>query len=268
MKHQRNAWLSCANSLRCQCLSSNQIKMIAVVCMVIDHFQKTVIGQIYMTFINNFPLEQRTALYTGPLAVLDSVMLFVGAIAFPLFCCMLAEGYQHTHSKPKFLLRLALFALISELPFDYGFFDGPIPYFQNVFFTFVIGVATLMLLDFLQEKIPSKWLSIPVQAVAVAVILFLAEEKVRGDYGGYGVSCIILLYYLRKYRILQMAALVLLTWWITPQRLAPMVVAMAIYALYNGQRGKMNLKYFFYWFYPAHILLFYAGGLFVRWLGR
>lgn len=268
MNQQRNAWLSCANSLRCQCLSSNQIKMIAVVCMVVDHLQKTVIAQVYMTFVNELPVEQRMALLTGPLAVLDSVLLFVGAIAFPLFCCMLAEGYQHTHSKPKFLLRLALFALISELPFDYGFFDGPIPYFQNVFFTFAIGVATLMLLEFLQEKIPSKWLSIPVQAVALAVILFLAEEIVRGDYGGYGVSCIILLYYLRKYRILQMAALVLLTWWIEPQRLVPMVLAMAIYALYNGQRGKMNLKYFFYWFYPAHILLFYAGGLFVRWLGR
>ena len=86
MNQQRNAWLSCANSLRCQCLSSNQIKMIAVVCMVIDHLQKTVITQVYRTFVSELPVEQRMALLTGPLAVLDSVLLFMGAIAFPLFC--------------------------------------------------------------------------------------------------------------------------------------------------------------------------------------
>lgn len=42
----------------------------------------------------------------------------ISRIAFPVFAFMTVEGYFHTHNLKKYMLRLLLFALISEIPFD------------------------------------------------------------------------------------------------------------------------------------------------------
>ena len=110
---------------RIQCLSGNQIKMIAVVCMFIDHFWAV----FYITFsrlvIN--PMLQAGLMTFEQAEILLGIYNFfrsIGRIAFPLFCFAFAEGYAHTHSKGRYLLRLALFALISEVPFDITFQFG------------------------------------------------------------------------------------------------------------------------------------------------
>lgn len=41
-----------------------------------------------------------------------------GRIAFPIFAFMIVEGYFHTHNFEKYVQRLFLFALLSEIPFD------------------------------------------------------------------------------------------------------------------------------------------------------
>lgn len=66
----------------------------------------------------------------------------IGTIAFPLFCFLLAEGFQHTKSRKRYIGLMFVFALISEIPFDIGFFseysrmEGTFPFYfkyQNVF---------------------------------------------------------------------------------------------------------------------------------------
>lgn len=257
---------------RFQCLSGNQIKMIAVVCMFIDHFWAV----FYITFsrlvIN--PMLQAGLMTFEQAEILLGIYNFfrsIGRIAFPLFCFAFAEGYAHTHSKGRYLLRLALFALISEVPFDITFQFGGGPegwseeiarhwpmYWrhQNVFFTFLLAFSGLWLMEKAASLVKWKPLAFLLQCGVAFVVCYLAEFKVRGDYDGFGVFFIFVAYFLRKNRIVQTAGLILATLLFNPGcEPIPFAIALVLMLLYNGQRGQRNLKYFFYWFYPVHIAL-------------
>ena len=95
------------------------------------------------------------------------------------------------------------------------------------------------------------------QCVAVCTICFLAEEVVYCDYGGFGVFLIVLLYILRKNRVYQILGMILLPLFVYIPRPISYVVSIMIISLYDGERGKRNMKYFFYVFYPAHIIGLY-----------
>ena len=74
-----------------------------------------------------------------------------GRLAFPIFAFMAVEGYFHTHSFRKYALRLALFAVLSEVPFDlmYGgtwFY----PVHQNVIWTLLLGLLGIHLMETVQ----------------------------------------------------------------------------------------------------------------------
>ena len=96
------------------------LKLIAVVTMLIDH-----IGYIF------FP----RVLW----------LRFIGRCAFPIYAFLLVQGYRHTHSVGKYLGRLALFSILSEVAFDLAFFRS-FPYWgdQNVYFTLALGLGTVL----------------------------------------------------------------------------------------------------------------------------
>ncbi len=254
---------------RVQCLSGYTLKVIAVVCMVIDHFGKTI-----WTAVLRFVLDPMIGAGVLPASMgtwgfwlYKSIMVPIGAVAFPLFAFALVEGYCHTRSKKRYALRLSVFALLSEIPFDLAFFEPFFWHYQNVFVTFLMGLGTMALLEYF-EKLQKPILGRLLQVITIASMCALAEFVVNGDYGGYGIFLISVLYLLRKNRMYQLAGMTLIPLIVYNRHPISYFTAIVLIALYNGQRGKMNLKYFFYWFYPAHILLFYAGRLFVRWLGR
>lgn len=269
-----------------QCLSGNQIKIIAAICMFIDHFSKTVwkaiVNVIIVPMCGSGQLSWKVfegpvrignmVIQNGPLVLADQVFDFIGAIAFPLFCCMFVEGYQHTKSKKRYVCRLALFAVISELPFDITFFRteanlrNTYPFYwgyQNVFVTFLVAMCALLAIDQLQ-KLRCKPLSVLLQGIFIGGITLLAQYVIRGDGRGYGVFLIILLYLLRKSRIWQIAGVLLLRVIVFQSIPASLAAALVLFLLYNGQRGQWNMKYFFYVFYPAHILLVYGLEMLVR----
>lgn len=260
-----------AGVARFRCLTGNQIKLVAVVCMFVDHISKILLTSVAMNIWNPMlrsgGISPEVCEYAFALA--DAVAYPIGAVAFPLFCYMFVEGYQHTSSRKKYVLRLAAFALISEIPFDLAFFSGfskvagtwPLYWhYQNVFFTFLLGMCALTLIDVL-GKIPQKVLSVSLQCAAVAGVCALSEFVVHADYEGYGVFLIVLFYVLRKYRVLQALGPLAATFIIYNRYPGSLLAAMLLILLYNGKRGRRDLKYFFYVFYPAHIYLLHLADM-------
>ncbi len=221
-----------------------QLKWIAVLTMVVDH-----IGAVL------FP----------------DVLLFryIGRTAFPVFCFLLAEGFFHTRSVGRYLLRLGVFALLSEIPYDLAFHQKCFDFqHQNVFFTLSIGLGMMYVLSKCGTSLE--------KGVYVLLAMWLANALCT-DYSFKGVLLIAVFYFLRGYRMAELLAGAgwnfLWNWQIQGFG----AVAMLPIALYGGEKGESLFarhfekksraaagaartvsQYFFYFFYPAHLLVLAA----------
>ena len=140
-------------------LTAAGVKTIAMICMFIDHAAASVYqglfyskifsgGSFFDEGVNFF--DALTANINAPLYLL---LRAIGRISFPIYCFFIVEGLKYTHSRWKYLLRLIIFALISEIPFDMAIF-GRVIYasYQNVYFTLALGLAMIWMIDALWEK--------------------------------------------------------------------------------------------------------------------
>lgn len=235
-------------------LSSNALKIIACACMVTDHA-----GIVFMG--NN------------------CIMRAVGRLAFPIFAFLLVQGLLHTSNVRRYLLRLGIFALVSELPFDLAMHDTIwYPEAQNIFFTLTVGLFAIYALE--SRDSIGRW------RVEIALAAALLAEFLRFDYGMAGVGIIIMFYLFDKERssisgkdggdmvhacpgadartglyyswkqnleIVVLSSLVYILCLGMNQMYA--LLAMIPVNMYSGERGRMKLKHFFYLFYPLHLLL-------------
>lgn len=227
-------------------LSGAAIKKIAILSMLIDHIGAGVLAR-YM-IIRRIPFDVTEE---SGLGFLYCLMRWIGRIAFPIFCFLLVEGFEHTGNRIKYAQRLFAFCLISEIPFDL-LFSGDILefHYQNVFFTLFIG---LLFMCASRAAALRAW-----NGVWKAFFCFLAlltgmylADFLHTDYGAKGVLAIALLYLFRRNRAMQLAAGCVAFSWELPAPAAFLPIA-----FYNGARGR-QIKYFFYIFYPAHLLLLY-----------
>ena len=120
----------------------------------------------------------------------------VGRIAFPIFAFMAVEGYFHTHNLKKYLLRMLIFAVISEIPFDlmYGgtwFY----PVHQNVIWTLMMGLVGIHLMETVRKK-KSTFVYILVSAIVVILGGLLGTLSMV-DYYGIGVLTVFIFYFFR-----------------------------------------------------------------------
>ena len=205
-------------------ITSYQLKWIAIVTMVIDHT-----GAIL------YPTEM--------------AFRYIGRISFPIFCFLLLELTCHTHDIFGYMARLGAFALISEIPYDLAFNCEVLEFtHQNVFFTLLLGVILMYVL----EK-GGEW---PQKAVEVLLVMWMAVFF-HTDYGYRGILLIFIFYQLRRFRWTKLGcgAAWNLIWNRSIQGFG--AFAMIPIALYNGSRGR-KMKYFFYIFYPAHLLILFV----------
>ncbi|MDO4262409.1 MAG: TraX family protein [Eubacteriales bacterium] len=232
-------------------ISGSALKWIAILLMAVDHVGASLLETYGLNLWGTSPFGDyflRTGDWFERIYGLDRILRAIGRPAFPIFCFLLVEGFCHTHDVKKYALRLGVFALVSEIPFDLAIY-GKFPSWrsQNVFFTLFLG----LLFVWYARDLARTWGG----RLMGALILCCAAELLQVDYGAFGVALIGLLYVLRDRRLLQCAAGAVSSAWEAP---APL--AFVLLYFYNGKRGR-GPKWFFYWFYPAHLFLYYLLGM-------
>ena len=229
-----------------QGLSGTALKLMACITMLIDH-----IGASCLEAGLLVPLIASGTFSTDPAAAsllqLDRVLRYIGRLAFPIFCFLLVEGFLHTHDAKRYVERLFLFGLLSEVPFDMAFFRTPFHRgAQNVYWTLALGVLAMAGLKHYEKPDGSaSW-----KGLLCAAGCTLAALLACTDYNGIGVLIICALYLTRGDRKRQcIVGAVLFAWELT----APL--AFVLVWFYNGQRGACSplQKKAFYWFYPVHL---------------
>ena len=188
----------------------------------------------------------------------------IGRVAFPIFCFLIAEGCVHTHDRKKYVLRLLVFAVLSEIPFN--LMTGRAvwnPYDQNVLWTLLLGAAVCWIMDGVLKRRTAPAF---VLTGAAMVAAFWLLEVFCTDYGGWGMLLVAMFYGVRRAPYGQAA------------KMAAQAVGLAFFCigvmggvtielwaltalvpiwLYSGQRGVSHkaVQYGFYAFYPVHILI-------------
>ncbi|XJS10496.1 TraX family protein [Aerococcaceae bacterium WGS1372] len=214
-------------------LNSAQLKIIGMVTMLIDHIGAFVLLPWLQSGQAGFDFYRWELIYT--------TMRLIGRLAFPLFCFLIVEGFIHTSNVNRYMMRLGIFALISEIPFDLAksgvILEG---LHQNVMFTLLVGLLALWVIKHIQN--------LPLRILLVVACL-LSAEFLHSDYRYLGVAVVIILYSLREFRLYQSVAgaLAFTGSWFA-------MLAFILTYFYNGEKGKQNSK-LFYIFYLVHLLI-------------
>lgn len=224
-------------------LNNNQLKIIAMIAMTLDHAGKELFPQYEI-----FPI--------------------IGRLAFPIFAFMIAEGCLYTKNRLKYLLQIGILAFGCQLIY----FIAMGSLYQNVLVTFTLAIIIIFSIDGLLKKKNALWVFLSVASVALSVFLcFFAKDtlNLKGfhiDYGFFGVLLPVAVYF-SKGKLMKLSALSLclvalgfslgnVQWYA--------FAVLPLLLLYNGKRGKLNLKYVFYIFYPAHLAVIYLISLVIK----
>lgn len=220
-----------------QILDGTMLKIIAMISMVFDH-----VGDMF------FPGLMWPRM--------------IGRIAMPLFSFCIAEGYIHTRDKNKYLIRMGIFALVSEVSFDLAFSGRIELSHQNIMLTFFLAIMALRFFDFIRGERNTETGKYQVGRTILGCLAVLAMATVallvKADYTVFAVIGVFLFYVFKD-----------LCWWL---RSVPGVAFLSLtrtmgyycttgcsllfLLLYYGKKGK-GLKWLFYLFYPGHLLVLY-----------
>ena len=217
-------------------LTGNQLKIIALLCMTVDH----------------------AGLYLFPQA---GWMRLVGRLAFPIYAYMIAEGCRHTRSMGRYLGTMAAVAAMCQVVYFVAL--GSV--YQCILVTFSLSVSLIWLVQNAHRRQTAgawAWVAMGIAAVFCITELLprlLAATDFAVDYGFWGVMLPVLVYLGKtgKERLLLSAVCLTVMAANSSAIQFGALLALPLLALYNGQRGKKKLKYLFYIYYPAHIVLFF-----------
>lgn len=248
-------------------MSAMTLKIIACISMLLDH-----IGLVFDI----------------------SILRIIGRLAFPLYLFLLYNGYKHTSNKLLYAVRLAVFAVISQVPFSLFTTGNVFSLNGNVFVTLFISLILIWITDSMIKHRVAKWASFIPTAVlysayhfgfivsdygAKAVLMSFVFVAIYGDGKGMlrklltalGILCAVFNSYIVKWLLLPAYWLIgqnpgwpTISYWQTVQIFS--LLALPIIFLYNGKKGKFpigNLKaktvqYGFYLFYPVHMIALWA----------
>lgn len=217
---------------RIQLFDTFKLKILAVISMTIDH--------------------------TGAVLLPDCIwMRIIGRLAFPIYCFLLVQGFRNTSNVKKYIGRLAVFAFLSEIPFNLAFYGTIFQReAQNVFLTLLLG---LLMMEFITLLRTYGKTASPVMngALEGATVIFtaLSAEVLKTDYSFYGILMIYCFFLLENNFFMNLLFQAFINIRLMGNIQGYAVAAMLPVYLYNGSMGCKKFKYFFYWYYPIHLIL-------------
>jgi len=230
--------------------TSTFLHLLAMACMLCDHLWGTIVpGSDWLTCI--------------------------GRIAFPIFAFLLVEGYFHTKHLKKYALRLFVFALISEIPFNLAMGSRIFyPVHQNVLWSFLISLGLIHWNE--KARAAGKlWKRLTV-GTATLLLGFLLGLLTMVDYLHAGILTVLVFYFFRKRTWQNLLAQILCLWYINAEILGGFGYDLSLWGhsfffsrqslallalipiwLYRGKKGHHSkaFQYFNYAFYPGHLLI-------------
>lgn len=241
-------------------LTAAALKWIAIILMLLNHVCYSL---TYSVGVSNYFVNEAS--------------WYLTRIAFVIFAFQIAEGMHYTRNRGKYILFLFLFALISEIPYDLCFsmtaFDFQA---QNVFWTLAIGAAAIAAIDKLNKK--------PFCSILVVLAGMALCSWMQTDYAALGFVTIVSFYYYRENKTKQLLitavlfvilnftqylhmyalegfsireALTFEGYWYCIKVELHALAAWPLLMLYRGEKGQNINKWFFYIFYPGHLLIIY-----------
>lgn len=237
-------------------LSSFTLHLLAMLFMLLDHLGKSILLNY------NF-------------------LTYIGRLAFPLFAFLITEGFFHTKNLTKYILRLLIFALISEIPFNLLVNNTILyPQHQNVLWTFLLSILCMTILKKTKNMTNDFKLTF---YPFIIILFFLLGMLLLTDYYGYGILTVLLFYFtktknnLSKQKqlfiyLIQLLCLYLISLLIGGKLIfsfnlfrlnikfykqSLFILSLPFIWLYNQKQGLYNkyIKYLYYSFYPFHMLI-------------
>lgn len=231
-------------------MTSFGLHILAMICMLCDHLWGTVVpGNDWMTC--------------------------VGRLAFPIYAFMIVEGYFHTKDLKKYVKRLLLFAVLSEIPFNLVMGSSMFyPLHQNVLWSFLIAIG-LIHWNEKTKATGKRWKQVLVWMVSI-VLAYILGLLAMVDFYHAGIITVLVFYSTRNAGWMKYPLQVLMLWYINVEILAGFGYeinvfghtyfvarqALALLALipiwmYKGVQGPYNrtIRNIYYFFYPVHLLI-------------
>ncbi len=197
----------------------------------------------------------------------------IGRVAYPIFAFMIAEGFAHTHDFRKYVLRIFVWACITEIPFNLMYGGSAFyPFHQNVLWTFLESLLLMALIEKCRERF-SKTVGLQLSA-AIAALGFALGYLTMTDYYGVGVVTVLVFYFFREKNWKNLLAQIVCLYILNVKVLGGYYYTLHIFGfeielvqqalallslipiwLYQGRKGidSKGFKYACYAFYPVHI---------------
>jgi len=211
------------------------LKAIAALAMIIDHAAL-------------LPVFSDTNAYI--------IMRIIGRIAFPIFAYYIAIGFKNTNNLKKYVTRLAICAVISQLPY-YLYFKNPMN--LNVIFTFLIAIAVLYF-------IKNEWHYTAIVVAFVPMCLEILLKSNIFDYSTYGIIIVAIFYLFTKKPVTASFAFLAITLLFSIYASSPvqMLAVLSLPIIFMKMPIKVKMpKYFFYYFYPIHLMVLYIASILI-----